>query len=85
MITTYIHTQCIQCLSTHLPTAKLQHVGRAGVPGSTRYAAHEHGLTTEDMTQHVIANYAVLDEYRKGQDGESIDVSECTKNSKFII
>ena len=63
-----------------LSAAKLQHVGRAGVPGSTRYAAHEHGLTTEDMTQHVIANYALIDEYNKSQQGEW-----CRVGSKGIL
>ena len=44
---------------------KLQHVGRSGVPGTVRYAAHEDGLQPENLTQDVISAYV---EYTNSKD-----------------
>ncbi len=35
-------------------------MGRSGVPGTIRYAAHENGLMGEDLTQAVIEAYATI-------------------------
>ena len=35
-------------------------MGRAGVAGAQRYAAHERGLPAEELTPLVLSNYAAL-------------------------
>ena len=64
-------------------TGKLQHVGRSGVPGTVRYAAHEDGLQPENLTQDVISAYV---EYTNSKDtGNKSPQIYCWNGSKEIM
>ena len=53
-------------------TGKLQHVGRSGVAGGTRYTAHESGLVAEELTDQVVTGLSTADHnpHRPSSSGE---------------